>query len=211
MTVMRHTLAAQLIRGSRAQGTSAGDLADALQLMRAVDLEPDQPLYEEGARADCIHVLTEGTVEVLVGPDKAPLLRIEGPTILGQLGVLSGLPRSATVIARTKSATLELSQRDLWELVEGPTPAGAALRRVLLAGLAHLVSQTGSRLSELVSSHGQPVPKGAHRIDTPASKPKRRSAGGSESLNKAFSDSLLAQLDDIKVVQTEADRRRRKN
>jgi len=203
-------LAAQLIRASRAQGVSTSALAAALRAMKLEDVPAGGLLYREGARSESLHVLVEGTVRILVGPEQREMTRLQAPTVVGQLGLLTGLPRSATVAAEGSAQILRLGHRELWDLIRGSSDAGLALRRVLLAGLAQLVGQTGGRLGELAAEHGEPIPKGETRI--PSAVPMRRRKQAPEAadvLAGTFSTSLIAELDNIRLVQSEADLRQR--
>ena len=193
-----------LAKASRAQGVSADALADALAGMEEQSLEDGACLYREGDRSDCLHVLMEGRVRVLAGEQE--LTTLSAPTIIGQLGVLAGLSRSATVQAMGPIRTARLEDQAMWAMVRDGSDAGQALRRVLLAGLTQLVGQTGARLEGLAGQHGLPLPKGAPRVE-PVERPAPRRKPA-DKLAETFSDSLVAELENLKVVQADADQRK---
>jgi len=66
-------------------------------------------LLKEGDKADFVLLVLTGTLEVFVERESQHLVLTEaGPgTILGELAVLCGIPRSASVKAKEESAVLE--------------------------------------------------------------------------------------------------------
>lgn len=79
-----------------------GDLADHLEdlLARQVYAEGEAILIE-GEQADRVCLLTAGRVGIYKGAEGARLGSVEAGTSFGEMGVLSGAPRSATVTAET--------------------------------------------------------------------------------------------------------------
>jgi Transmembrane secretion effector/Cyclic nucleotide-binding domain len=70
-----------------------------------VAFAPAATIVREGEVADALYVLVEGEVEVTAhgedgGTDRV-LRRMSGPTYFGEIGVLGGIPRTATVTAVT--------------------------------------------------------------------------------------------------------------
>ena len=59
-------------------------------------------IIEEGAQGDCAYIIEEGSVEVSkIAPngEKLVLGILEKSEIFGEMGLIDGLPRSATIIA----------------------------------------------------------------------------------------------------------------
>ncbi len=97
---------------------------------RTVTLPAGQVLLEEGERADSIYVLQTGRLEVLVG---GRLVRELAPgAVLGELAVLTGGRRSATVRARRDATLLEVTAADFDALLHDDP----AVARVVTAQLA---------------------------------------------------------------------------
>src|SRR3954452_19616930 len=67
-------------------------------------------LFEEGDESHSLHVVRAGTLDVLRVEDgrRSLLQRLRAGDVVGELGVLDRCPRSATVIARADSETLEV-------------------------------------------------------------------------------------------------------
>lgn len=65
---------------------------------------PGEAILLQGNQAHHLFVLTEGSVEVRISVDGAapkPIARIDAPSFFGEMGLLTGEPRRATVIALT--------------------------------------------------------------------------------------------------------------
>ena len=83
-------------------------------------------VVSEGDPGDSIFLLATGSVRVLViGGHGRPLevRRLDAPDFFGEVAALSGLPRSATVVAVTACELLEIDRSALERLVEARPPA----------------------------------------------------------------------------------------
>ncbi len=111
--------------------------------------EKGQIVYFEGQIADTMLALVEGHLKVSTySPDGNELLiaTVAPGGIIGELGVLSTEPRSATVTATVTSRALILSRAVVMELIEQrPAMAVALLRR-----LGDMVRKTTEVASDLV-------------------------------------------------------------
>ncbi len=108
-----------------------------------------QIVYFEGQTSDSMLALVEGHLKVSTFSSDGNELLLATVTpgeIIGELGVLSTNPRSATVTATTASRALVLSGAVVMELMaERPAVAAAMLRR-----LADMVRKTTEAASDLV-------------------------------------------------------------
>jgi len=75
-------------------------------------LSATNPLCREGDVSDALYVLIKGKLAVLL-PDGKEIGRVEPVTIVGEMGVLTDSPRSATVIAREDSILLVIGRNEL--------------------------------------------------------------------------------------------------
>src|ERR1700761_7670418 len=77
-----------------------------------IHLEAGQALFEQGTMGDLIYVVSEGEIEIVreLAGGGEELLRVAKPgDHFGEIGPLFGLPRSATVRARTAAAVVGYS------------------------------------------------------------------------------------------------------
>jgi CRP-like cAMP-binding protein len=93
-------------------------------------------LFREGGLAEFMYVLLEGTVDIVVGG--TVIESAEGGTVLGEMAIIDGAPRSATAIARTpcRLASVTAAQFDL--LVQEKPELARFVMRVLSGRLRRM-------------------------------------------------------------------------
>ncbi len=111
-------------------GVPAARLERALGRLRARPMAAGEVVIRQGAVADLFYIVQSGELVVSVRePDgRAYEARRIGPDgVFGELGLLFGSPRTATVSAVTDGVLLELDGRDFLELVGGAPAIRARL------------------------------------------------------------------------------------
>ncbi|MFP5334934.1 MAG: sensor histidine kinase [Actinomycetes bacterium] len=110
----------------------AADLADLVRAGRTVDYAPGEDVITEGSEPDAMYVLLDGEVEVIRNVAGAELLvNVCGPgDLVGELGLVHGRPRTATIRARTPVRALRIEADALDRLVAHPRTARALLNAV---------------------------------------------------------------------------------
>jgi len=116
-------------------GIGAPAIERALGRLRTIPVAAGQVVVHQGEPADHFYLVQRGRLAVTQrdpdGPERE--LRTLGPdAFFGELGLLSGAPRSATVTATTDGSLLVLDGPEFLELVGG----GAAVRARLLGQYA---------------------------------------------------------------------------
>lgn len=69
-------------------------------------------LIEEGAPSDCMYFVVSGRFSISIASKRRPLAEIGSGQTLGEIGFLSGQPRTATVTAVRDSIVLKLNRTD---------------------------------------------------------------------------------------------------
>jgi MFS family permease len=101
-------------------GVSPASLEVALSRLTAVPVDAGDVVIREGDPADRFFIVQEGTFVVTqtISDGSSRTLRQLGPdAVFGELGLLSGSPRSATVTAESQGVLLALDGPDFLELV----------------------------------------------------------------------------------------------
>ncbi len=83
---------------------------------RTQSFEPGQVICEEGHTGVGLHVIEDGEVEVEIGGTSKR--QMGAGAFFGEVALLDGGPRSATVIAKTPTKTLSLTSWDFKSLLE---------------------------------------------------------------------------------------------
>lgn len=182
-------------------------------------------LFHQGDPGDSLFVIAAGSVKVVLpseSGDEAILSTLRPGGFLGELALLDGAPRSATVVALERTETLILPRARFRALVA----AEPALRDALLAGLAgelrrltehvgelHFLDLTGrlaASLARLAHEHGVLQPDGSLRLDARLTQADLAAMVGStrQSVNKllgTFAEDGLIQLDRDALVVARLD------
>ena len=110
-------------------------------------------LLQEGDRADFVLLVLTGELEVFVERESQHLVLTEaGPgTILGELAVLCGIPRSASVKAKEKAVVLEWSDEAFRTLLlRDPSLS----QRIFREALRTLIDKERSLIDSLIKAEG---------------------------------------------------------
>src|SRR4029453_17872748 len=97
--------------------------------------EPGRMVIRQGEPSDSLHLVESGTYEVFYWVDLLPIERpfnsLGRGAVFGEMGVLSGEPRSASVRCRDAGATIMLSKGDFLEFLGQHSSAAVALAKTL--------------------------------------------------------------------------------
>ena len=108
-------------------------------------------IFREGAPSDCCYFLDRGEVRLEVKSQEvdtdAILGYISSPSILGELGLLDGLPRSASAFAECPVSARRLSSEGLDRLCREAPSAGSQLLRSLGRDAAYKLRRTTERVA----------------------------------------------------------------
>lgn len=114
-----------------------------------------EAVVREGEPGDSMYVVCSGKVSVLVAPDRREVATIEKGGYFGEMSLLTGEPRTATVVASGEAVVLELTARQFRALgSESPE----AVERIGLAAVTRRAELDRVRL----------VARGAAAGDAPA-------------------------------------------
>ena len=98
-----------------------------IPLLKPVHAEPEEVLCQEGAIEDSFYMIIDGVAEVLKG--QRVMTKLEPGEVFGEMALLTGESRSATVIARTTMELYQLKKEDFDSvLARSPHLAGALSR-----------------------------------------------------------------------------------
>jgi Cyclic nucleotide-binding domain len=97
-------------------------------------LDPGEVVIRSGERADRFYVVAAGDVEVRV--DGGPPRELHAGDFFGEIGLLRGVPRTATVVAKTDAEVFELDGDDFVAAVTGHADALRAADSIVGARLA---------------------------------------------------------------------------
>jgi CRP/FNR family cyclic AMP-dependent transcriptional regulator len=146
---------ALLKRSSLFATLPAGDLDRIVQLVRPRRLDAEQVLCTRGDPAESVYAIVSGRVRVISTSEegKEVVLRVmRAGDVFGELGLLHGGHRTATVVAAEPCELLSIGRREFLALLESDARFSIRLLAVLAARIGDLTDQ----LSDFVF-HGLPV------------------------------------------------------
>jgi CRP-like cAMP-binding protein len=117
------------------------------------DCAPGDVLLKEGDSADFALLVLTGTLEVFVERNGQDLILTEAQpgTILGELALICGIPRSASVRAKEPSTVLEWSDETLRTLLLRDR---SLAQRIFRQALRTLIEKEQSLIDELAKKQG---------------------------------------------------------
>jgi len=138
-TVERRNSFAQTIAAVPVLAPLSGEVHQALAAAAAERLyAAEEEIVYEGEAGSSMFVIRRGRVAVTVGADHREVAQIDAGGYFGEMSLLTGAPRSATVTARADSAVLEINAeafrayvQDHPEVIEPLAAAAEARRREL--------------------------------------------------------------------------------
>lgn len=120
------------------------ELSVLVHRMQIVHLRPGQVLFRAGDLGDAWYVVYRG--QLRVDADGRILARVGPPSCVGEMAVLDGSPRSATVSASEDSTVFRFSRDAFEELREAEAPAAHKLVYQMALTLASRQRATTQKL-----------------------------------------------------------------
>lgn len=199
-----------------------GVLMQIAAVARPRDYDRGELLFVEGEQGDALLVLVTGSVTVFrtsADGERAALTVLEPPEVLGEIALLDGAPRSASVEATEPTTVLALSRAEFFSLLRSqPT---------VLEPLMRQLGQMVRRLTEQAADHvfldlAGRVAKALLRLASPGSPPvvsitqsrlAEMSGGTRQSVNQVlggFAQRGLIHLEGRRVLLTDVPGLRRR-
>ncbi len=133
-------------------GLSTVQLGTVSEHINWLNLEPNTTVFKESDKGDAIYFILEGSFEVVIESGNGKSIQLatltEGHSF-GEMSLIDNLPRSATIMANTKSDVLQLKKNDFDELLKKHPPIGVILLMELTDFLCqHVREANESQLKE---------------------------------------------------------------
>jgi CRP/FNR family transcriptional regulator, cyclic AMP receptor protein len=129
------------------QGFADGELAALSALCDRIVVDPSRPLFDVGEQATALYVLTAGEV-VLDAPNDDRFL-LHPPALIGELGALTGLPRSTCATVAAGSTVWQLAADRLQAYFAANHELGIRFLANLLSVVADKVHRDQKRMADM--------------------------------------------------------------
>jgi CRP/FNR family cyclic AMP-dependent transcriptional regulator len=100
-------------------------------------------LFHQGDPADAAYLIIDGSVAVTVELASGPLLvaKVGKDQIVGEIGIICDVPRTATITAETPTITLKITRDLFFQMINDFPVMGVEIMRVLAHRLEHTTAQ----------------------------------------------------------------------
>lgn len=133
------------------------ELSQIVHIMQIQKLRPEQYVFREGAPGDAWYVLFEGECDVLkdAGDGEKPIAHLGPRACFGEMAILDGSPRSATVRASSECTAFRFPRSEFTKLLDANNLAAYKLIYQMALVLVSRQRQTTSRLVHVLRSGDQ--------------------------------------------------------
>ena len=137
------------------------------EIMLVHKVSPGQYICRAGGPGDACYIVGRGQIEILAQDgEEERLLTTLGPGhAVGEIALLDGKPRSASVRAKTECIIFALKRDDFDQLLNGGNPAGMKLLDNMVQELAQRVRIVDNRYIEVFSKPGDTIAELNQRLD----------------------------------------------
>jgi predicted acylesterase/phospholipase RssA/CRP-like cAMP-binding protein len=128
-------------------------LADIHAQLRPRRFNAQEVICAQGSPGDSLFIIQGGVAQVLVsgGGDVRSVARLRRGEVVGEMALITGAPRSATVKANVPTDVLELTREAFEDLLAHYPVIRKNLNRILVERLVHRNEQIQSRRGEVVA------------------------------------------------------------
>lgn len=113
-------------------------------------------LFRQGDDGDAAYIVIEGHVDVLVTSDETDTVvaQLGKNAFVGDMGVISDMPRTATIRAQTDLVTLRIRKEHMMEMVRDSQELALAVLREVVARLAKTTKDLSDARAEVAKLSG---------------------------------------------------------
>jgi CRP-like cAMP-binding protein len=145
--------AAELFRSSELfEGLTPEEVREIIHVSERRSLEADEWLFEQGDDAEALFVVDEGDLEVIsrteVG-EEVVLAQLGSEAVVGEMSIIGGGTRSASVVARSETELFRLSREAFQSLRDQDRPAAYKIIVRLAKTLGDRRRRTDARIQEV--------------------------------------------------------------
>ena len=132
-------------------GLTDSEMVDIARLLKSIQLKPEEFLCEEGDPGNCFYIIESGTLQVLRSTqqgDNQIIAKIKGPSVIGEMALLDGSKRSATVRALSEVKLYRIECSDFQLLRSNWNVAAFKVIRNLGHTLCGRLRETNERITQ---------------------------------------------------------------
>jgi hypothetical protein len=101
-----------------------------LSMVQRLNIKPGQIVIRRGDIGQCFYIVMDGELEVMSKDDKTPVATLRKGDPFGEIALLTDLPRTANVVAKTDGSVLFLDAYNFKEFLSEFTNLGDKLEKL---------------------------------------------------------------------------------
>lgn len=115
-----------------------------------VTFEAGQELFHQGDMPDAAYIIIEGSADVILDTERGrvTVAKIGRNELVGEIGIICDVPRTATVQAKTRLVTLKVSKDLLLRMITDFPSMAIEIMRSMAHRLEHANAQLRQALAE---------------------------------------------------------------
>jgi CRP/FNR family transcriptional regulator, cyclic AMP receptor protein len=123
-----------------------------------LEFEQGETLFQQGDPGDAAYIILDGTADILVNTPDGPVTvaHLVRNDVVGEIAILCDVPRTASVVAASRLATLRVGKDAFFNLVTQFPQVGVGI----MSELAHRLHQTTMNLTEISTRLRKYEPEG---------------------------------------------------
>lgn len=136
------------------QELSMAELVEVLKICRRESFPKDKILFQEGDPGDKCYIIEEGEVRIskyVPGAGEEALAVLKTGSYFGEMALIDGSPRSATVTAHTDLTCLVVGKADLDQLLAENKDLGNKILTVFCRTLSKRLRDTNEKISNFLA------------------------------------------------------------
>ncbi len=139
---------------------NAEELNELIRGISTVDLGPGQRLFAAGELGDAAFVIQSGELEIRIphGPRNLKIARLKPGELLGELSLIDGAPRNASVWSLEMSRLYRIDKREFDFLRRNRRPVAYKLLRSISRTVSLRIRETNEQISSLLAPPEPSVP-----------------------------------------------------
>ena len=130
------------------------DLLEALQKGTMQKWAPNTKICTEGDSSQEMYIILTGAVRVLKNDDnhkEREIAILSAPTMIGQMGLIEDLPRSATCITMGEVQALSIDVPLFYDILCTANKSSSAFRHLLLASMSLQLFTANAKIRKLIA------------------------------------------------------------
>lgn len=144
-------------------GLDAAERGEVVRIMEVQRLQDGERVFREGENGDAWYVIYEGQAEVLKESSSGSrrIALLEAGSCFGEMAILDGSPRSATVRAHGPLTVFRFRRPHFDDLLEQGSLAAYKLVAAMARTLSQRLRRLNQQVSEMIDGKAQRAPRRA--------------------------------------------------